>query len=152
MTALRPSRRVLLLSAPAFLAAGCARAEARELTVYKTPWCGCCSGWVTHMRRAGFVAEVVELEDLAPIRAKYGISFEQASCHTGVSGGYALEGHVPPADVLRLLRERPKAKALLVPGMPMGSPGMENPQGQREPYEVLLLLADGSTRVFARHA
>ncbi len=152
MTTLRPSRRALLLAAPAFLATGCARAEARALTVYKTPWCGCCSGWVTHMRRAGFNATVVELEDLAPIRAKYGIRSEQASCHTGVSGGYALEGHVPPADVLRLLRERPKAKALLVPGMPMGSPGMENPQGQREPFEVLLLLPDGSTRVFARHA
>lgn len=153
MTDLRLSRRAFTLSAPAAMfAAGCARAEARELTVYKTPWCGCCSGWVTHMRRAGFNAKVVELEDLAPIRARHGIRFEQSSCHTGVSGGYALEGHVPPTDVLRLLRERPKARGLIVPGMPMGSPGMENPQGQREPYEVLLLLPNGSTRVFARHA
>lgn len=153
MTGIRPSRRALLLSAPAALfAAGWARAEARELTVYKTPWCGCCSAWVAHMRRAGFNAKVVEVEDLAPIRAKYGIGFERSSCHTGVSGGYALEGHVPAADVLRLLRERPKARALLVPGMPMGSPGMENPQGRREPFEVLLLLPNGSTRVFARHA
>lgn len=153
MSEIRPSRRALLLSAPAALwASGCARAEARDLTVYKTPWCGCCSGWVTHMRRAGFTAAVVDLEDLAPVRKRYGISFEQSSCHTGVSGDYALEGHVPPEDVLRLLRERPKAKALLVPGMPMGSPGMENPQGRREPYEVLLLLPNGSTRVFARHA
>ncbi|MDP8915933.1 MAG: DUF411 domain-containing protein, partial [Pseudomonadota bacterium] len=77
---------------------------------------------------------------------------EQSSCHTGVVGGYAIEGHVPPEDVLRLLRERPKARALIVPGMPMGSPGMENPQGQREPYEVLLLGKDGWTRVFARHS
>ena len=151
MTKLRPNRRHLLLSASAALIAGGARAQARELTVYKTPWCGCCAGWVTHMRRAGFNAKVVELEDLAPIRAKYGIRFEQSSCHTGVSGGYALEGHVPPADVLRLLKERPKARALIVPGMPLGSPGMESPQGRRESYEVLLLLADGSTRVFARH-
>lgn len=153
MTKLGTSRRTLMLSAAAALAgAGCARAEAREVTVYKTPWCGCCGGWVTHMRRAGFTAKVVELGDLAPIRARYGISFEQSSCHTGVSGGYALEGHIPPADVLRLLKERPKARALIVPGMPIGSPGMENPQGRREPYEVLLLLPNGKTRVFARHA
>jgi len=152
MTALADRRAVLLSGSAALLAAGCARAEARELTVYKTPWCGCCSGWVTHMRRAGFTAKVVELEDLAPIRERYGIRFEQSSCHTGVAGGYALEGHVPPEDVLRLLRERPRAKALLVPGMPVGSPGMEDPQGRREPYDVLLLQPDGSTRVFARHA
>ena len=148
------SRRSLLVAAPAVvLAGGCAQsAEARELTVYKTPWCGCCSGWVTHMRRAGFTPKVIELEDLAPVRQRYGIRFEQSSCHTGVAGGYALEGHVPPQDVVRLLRERPKAKALIVPGMPMGSPGMESPSGEREPYEVLLLLPNGSTRVFARHA
>lgn len=150
---LRLSRRTLLCSAPAaLLAAGCSgKAEARELTVYKTPWCGCCSGWVTHMRRSGFTPEVVEVEDLAPIRQRHGISFEQSSCHTGVAGGYALEGHIPPEDVVRLLRERPKAKALIVPGMPIGSPGMESPSGEREPYEVLLLLPNGSTRVFARH-
>jgi hypothetical protein len=104
------------------------------------------------MRRAGFTANVVELEDLGLVRQKHGIRFEQSSCHTGVVGGYALEGHVPPQDVARLLRERPKAKALLVPGMPVGSPGMETPTGEREPFDVLLLLADGSTRVFARHA
>ena len=152
--AIRLSRRSILLAAPAvMLAAGCAQsAEARELTVYKTPWCGCCSGWVTHMRRAGYTPKVVELEDLAPIRQRYGISFEQSSCHTGVAGGYALEGHVPPEDVTRLLRERPKARALIVPGMPLGSPGMESPTGEREAFDVLLLLPDGSTRVFARHA
>jgi hypothetical protein len=104
------------------------------------------------MRRAGFAATVVELEDLAPIRARHGIGFAQSSCHTAVTGGYAIEGHVPPADVLRLLRERPKARALIVPGMPMGSPGMENPRGVREPYDVLLLLPNGKTRLFARHA
>jgi len=104
------------------------------------------------MRRAGFAAKVVELEDLAPVRQKHGIRFEQSSCHTGVVGGYAIEGHVPPRDVMRLLRERPKARALLVPGMPIGSPGMESPRGEREAFEVLLLLPDGSTKVFARHA
>jgi hypothetical protein len=154
MTANRLSRRALLSAAPAavLLGAGHAWAGARDLTVYKTPWCGCCSGWVTHMRRAGFVAREVVLEDLAPIRQRHGIRFEQASCHTAVAGPYAIEGHVPPQDVLRLLRERPKkARALIVPGMPLGSPGMESPRGDKEPYQVLLLNTDGSTRVFARH-
>ena len=147
------SRRIVLLAAPALLAAGCTgEAPARELTVYKTPWCGCCSGWVIHMSRAGFRPQVIEVEDLAPIRNRYGISFERSSCHTGVVGGYAIEGHVPPADVIRLLDEKPQGRALVVPGMPMGSPGMESPSGEREAYDVLLLLADGSTRVYARHA
>jgi hypothetical protein len=145
------SRRMLLAGAAAALPAAACAAPARELTVYKTPWCGCCRGWVTHMTRAGFKTRVVELEDLAPVRAKYGIPFELSSCHTGVSGGYALEGHVPPADVLRLLKERPKALGLTVPGMPLGSPGMESPTGQRERFETLLLLKGGGTKVFARH-
>ena len=145
------SRRALLIGAAAALPAPALAAAPRKLTVYKTPWCGCCKGWVTHMTRAGFQATVVELEDLAPIRAKYGIPFERSSCHTGVSGGYVLEGHVPPADVLRLLRERPKALGLAVPGMPLGSPGMEVPGGEREAFETLLLLKEGGARVFARH-
>jgi len=148
-----PSRRILMLAVGSFaLTAGCARAEARELTVYKTPWCGCCGGWVTHMRRAGFAPKVVELEDLAPVRAKHGIPFSLSSCHTGVVGGYVVEGHVPPADVARLLRERPKGLGLVVPGMPLGSPGMEQPGGAKERFETLLLLdRAGRTRVFAVH-
>lgn len=151
----RVSRRALLLGAAGLLGAGgCARpAQARELTVYKTPYCGCCGGWITHMRRAGFQAEVKDVEDLAPIRDRYGIPFALSSCHTAVIGGYAVEGHVPPADVIRLLEERPQAIALLVPGMPIGSPGMEAPDGTREPFEsVLLLDRQGRTKVFARHA
>lgn len=153
--ATRLDRRSVFLSIPvALVAAGCVQSadRARQLTVYKTPWCGCCTSWVTHMQRAGFTADVIELEDLTSVRNRHGIRFEQSSCHTGVIGGYALEGHVPAADVARLLREKPVGKALLVPGMPTGSPGMEVPTGEREPYEVLLLLDDGSTRVFARHA
>ena len=145
------SRRSLLLGVAAAVPASALAAPQRTLTVYKTPWCGCCRGWVTHMIRAGFRATVVEREDLAPIRKQYGVPFELSSCHTGLSGGYVLEGHVPPADVLRLLRERPKALGLTVPGMPLGSPGMESPTGQTEPFETLLLLKGGQTRVFARH-
>lgn len=145
------SRRALVVAAVA-LAAGCARAEARELTVYKTPWCGCCKGWVTHMTRAGFKATVVEVEDLAPVRARHGVPFTLSSCHTGLVGGYVVEGHVPPADVARLLRERPKALGLTVPGMPLGSPGMEQPGGQAERFETLLLIdSSGRTRPYAVH-
>lgn len=149
----RPTRRSLTLALGSLaLTAGCARAEAREVIVYKTPWCGCCGGWVTHMRRAGFAPKVVELEDLAPVRAKHGIPFNLSSCHTGLVGGYLVEGHVPAADVVRLLRERPKGLGLVVPGMPIGSPGMEQPGGASERFETLLLLdRSGRTRVFATH-
>ena len=161
-------RRTLLLGAAALAAVpvACERAPSPaaapaapapaaprpELVVYKTPWCGCCSGWVTHMRRAGYSPQVVEMEDLAPIREKHGVPFELSSCHTGVVGGYTVEGHVPPADVDRLLAEKPRALGLTVPGMPIGSPGMESPTGERESFETLLLLEGGRTRVFARHA
>lgn len=145
------SRRAVIAMGAA-LAAGCARAEAQGLTVYKTPWCGCCGGWITHMTRAGFRTTVVELEDLAPIRDKHGIPFDLSSCHTGVIGGYVVEGHVPPADVARLLRERPRALGLTVPGMPLGSPGMEQPGGAKERFETRLLLdRSGRTRLFATH-
>lgn len=148
------SRRTLGAGALGLLVlAGNARAATpRELTVYKTPYCGCCKGWVTHMTRAGFRPKVIELEDLAPIRARHGVPFRLSSCHTALVGGYVVEGHVPAADVLKLLKEKPKALGLVVPGMPLGSPGMETPRGDREAYETLLLLdAKGRTRPFARH-
>jgi len=147
-----PNRRALVLAVGSLaLTAGCARV--RELTVHKTPWCGCCRGWVTHMTRAGFKPKVVELEDLAPIRETYGVPFQLSSCHTGFVGGYVVEGHVPPADVVRLLQERPKGLGLVVPGMPIGSPGMEQPGGTKEAFHTLLLLdRSGRTKVFATHA
>lgn len=149
-----PNRRRLLLAASALLlAAGCAQAApTRDLVVYKTPYCGCCKGWITHMSRAGFKPTVHEVEDLTPIREKHGIPFNLSSCHTGLIGGYVVEGHVPPADVARLLKERPKGLGLTVPGMPIGSPGMESPSGETEAYATLLLLdRAGKTRVFAKH-
>ena len=149
-----PTRRSLLLGAPALLlSAGCAQATAQEIIVYKTPWCGCCGGWVTHMTRAGFQPKVIETEDLAPVREKHGVPFPLSSCHTALVGGYIVEGHVPPADVVRLLKEKPKGLGLVVPGMPIGSPGMETPRGDKEAYDTLLLLdRAGRTRVFAKHA
>lgn len=146
-------RRRLLLSIAGLAFAGAAQAAAPPaLTVYKTPFCTCCGGWVTHMRKAGFQVRVVEQEDLAPVRARFKIPFNLSSCHTGEIAGYGIEGHVPAADVVKLLREKPKALALLVPGMPLGSPGMETRTGQREPYESLLLLdAKGRTKPFVSH-
>jgi len=147
------TRRTALFTAAAvlFAPAGARAAKAREITVYKTPWCGCCGGWVKRLQAAGFKTEVVEVQDLAPIRQKYGVPFELSSCHTGVAGGYVFEGHVPIADIKRVLKEKPKALGLTVPGMPIGSPGMEVRNAAPESFDTLLLLKDGATRVFARH-
>lgn len=146
-----PSRRALLATAMLLASPAAARAAspAKRMVAYKTPWCGCCGGWITHMRQAGWTVEVVEREDLAPIRARHGVPDRLASCHTAVVSAYAIEGHVPASDVERLLRERPTAHALSAPGMPAGSPGME--AAGREPYTTVLILRDGSTRVFGRH-
>ncbi len=145
------SRR-LLLAAPLALVPAVGLAAAPLVTIYKTASCGCCKGWVTHMQRAGFRTQVVEVEDVAPIHKKHGVPFELSSCHIGTVGPYVTVGHVPPADVSRLLKEKPKAIGLTVPGMPIGSPGMESRDGRKEAFETLLLLRDGKTRVFARHA
>ena len=153
---LQPSlNRRLLLGSGLLLGMGgtaCAQTRpARNLTVFKTPTCPCCDGWITHMRQAGFVATITVLPDLQPIRSRGGMPDALASCHTGLIDGYLVEGHVPAQDVVRLLTERPTAVGLAVPAMPLGSPGMETPQGHREPYDTLLVLRSGTTRVFARH-
>lgn len=117
-----------------------ARADSGVLQVYKTPWCGCCAAWVGHMRAAGLTVQVTELENLETVKRDLGVTPELESCHTGLIDGYVIEGHVPAREVGRLLRERPPAIGLAVPGMPIGSPGME--QGDtREPYRVILFNA-----------
>lgn len=145
-------RRALLAAAPALVFASHARAQpqGRTFTVYKTPWCGCCGGWVQHMVAAGWTPTVVEVQDLAPVRVRRGVPAALASCHTAVVGRYVVEGHVPAADVARLLSERPDAVGIVVPGMPAGSPGMET--GRRaQSYQTLLILRGGGTRVFVQH-
>lgn len=117
--------------------------------VWRTPTCGCCGAWVKHLEASGFRVEVTVQDDLSAIKAKHGVPRNLESCHTAVVGGYVVEGHVPAADVKRLLRERPPVAGLVVPGMPAGSPGMEGPVS--EPYATLALAADGTTTVFARH-
>lgn len=118
-------------------------APAPLMTVYKTPTCGCCAKWVEHVRAAGIRVKVIEVPNTAPARQKASIKEKFASCHTGIINGYAIEGHVPVSDIQRLLREKPKALGLAVPGMPMGSPGMEGPY--KDAYSVLLLTVDGSS-------
>jgi hypothetical protein len=145
-------RRHLIAAVPALLASSACAAPTRALTVYKTASCDCCEGWIAAMSRAGFQAKVVAQDDISPVWRKHGVPDELSSCHAAEIGGYITVGHVPPADVERLLRERPKAIGLTVPAMPWGSPGMERPDGVREAYETLLLLPDGKTKVFARHA
>ena len=124
-------------------------AAAAEMTVWKTPSCGCCAAWVEHMRANGFAVTVKEAEDLTPVKRMAGVDPQHQSCHTGLVEGYTIEGHVPAADVERLLTEWPEAKGLAVPGMPVGSPGMEM-NGMSEPYDVVLFGEDG-TKVFAQH-
>ncbi len=126
-----------------------ARAEEPKITVYKTPTCGCCGKWVSHLEENGFAVDTVDVSDLRRVKSMSGVTPELASCHTALVDGYVVEGHVPAGDIKRLLAERPDVKGLTVPGMPLGSPGMEAPQAQH--YQVLAIDRNGSTRVFAEH-
>lgn len=121
------------------------------MVVHKTPSCGCCTVWVEHIREAGFTVEEVIADDLGPIKQGLGVPYAKGSCHTAEVGGYLVEGHVPAEDIKRLLAERPDARGLVLPGMPLGSPGMETPDGRVQPYIVELVRRDGSVEPFARH-
>lgn len=149
------ARRTVLIGAAATttLLAGCAQAaNPQAIQVYKTPVCACCGKWIDALASAGLEPRVSVLDDLTRVRATFGVPDALSSCHTARIGGYTIEGHVPPADILRLLNERPKALGLVLPGMPVGSPGMEMAGVPAQPYATLLLLdAKGATRVFARH-
>lgn len=145
-------RRLLALVGASALALPAQAAAGLAITVYKAWGCTCCEGWIAHMARAGFQPRVVVVEDLSREWRKHGVPDTLSSCHLGLVGGYITVGHVPASDVRRLLRERPKAVGLSVPGMPDGSPGMERADGKRDAYETLLLLPGGKSRVFARHS
>ncbi len=119
--------------------------------VYKTPTCGCCSKWVDHLREEGFEVRTTDMADLTDFKASHGVPAQLGSCHTALVSGYVLEGHVPGEDVQRLLEERPPTAGLAVPGMPIGSPGMEIPGSNVQPYDVVAYSNDGTTRVFASH-
>jgi hypothetical protein len=143
-------RRALILLAVAPLSAGLAAHAATPpaITVHRDPGCGCCGAWIEHLRGAGFATTVVAARDLEAVRRRLGVPADLASCHTAEVQGYVVEGHVPAGAIRRLLAERPPARGLAVPGMPIGSPGMEG--GTPETYEVVLFGPQGR-RTFARY-
>ena len=147
-------RRLFLGSAGAFSALAVlpshAVVPAMEVQVFKSPQCGCCGSWVGHMKSAGFAVKVAEVSNAAIERKRLGMPDRFGSCHTATVDGYALEGHVPAADVKRLLAAKPRAIGLSVPGMPPSAPGMDVP-GRTDPYQVLLVDAAGQSSIFARY-
>jgi len=128
-----------------------AQKPAPTVQVYKSPTCGCCANWVAHLQQHGFTTRVTETDDVAAIKAQRGVPARVQSCHTAVVDGYVIEGHVPAADVQRLLKERPAVVGIAVPGMPIGSPGMEVPGQKPQKYDVVAFDKQGQTRVFAAH-
>jgi len=120
-----------------------------KIAVSKDPSCGCCGGWVDHLKAEAFEVDVTETADLEPVKARLGVPSALAACHTAEIEGYVVEGHVPAAAIRRLLAERPQARGLAVPGMPVGAPGMEVSGAAPERYDVMLFGAFGQ-RVFAR--
>jgi len=121
------------------------------VTVYKTPTCGCCSLWVDHMAENGFATRTYDVESTAQIRAQNGMPAKVGSCHTAIVDGYVVEGHVPAETVKRMLNEKPDIVGITVPGMPIGSPGMEVEGRDADPYDVLAVNADGGTEVYAEY-
>lgn len=144
--------RVIVMAAVAVvvLAAGglfwSMSAEAADVTVYALRTCGCCHNWVEHLENNGFTVRVEYVPDVGPVKAEHGVSNELSSCHTALIGDYVVEGHVPARVIRRLLEERPAVRGIAVPGMPVGSPGMEGPY--QEPYDVVTFDAAGNTSVF----
>ena len=137
------------VAAVALLAPLAAHAAGPQIEVYKTRTCGCCAKWVEHLKANGFTPTVTDVPSTAEYRKKYGVPDQLLSCHTAVVNGYTVEGHVPAADIHRMLKTKPKAKGLAVPGMPLGSPGME--AARKDAYSVLLFKADGTTSVFQKY-
>lgn len=119
--------------------------------VHKSPTCGCCTAWVEHMRQNGFTVQVNDIDNLEPIKRRLGVPFGKGSCHTAEVGPYFIEGHVPAEDIKRLLAEGGDSRGLVLPGMPIGSPGMEVPDGRVERYTVERVDAQGATHPFATH-
>lgn len=147
-------RRHLLTALAASAAAAALPALAASklplVEVFKSPTCGCCGAWVDHLKEAGFTVKVVEVDDTTVTRKRYGLPDKFGSCHTGIVNGYVVEGHVPAAEIKRLLVTKPSAIGLAVPGMPVGSPGMEYGD-RKDPYDVYLIDKTGRETIFAHY-
>ncbi len=145
--------RAGLIALAAFASFGVAMsglpAAAAEMTVYKTLSCGCCTKWVDHLEENGFEVTVHSVDDLSPVKSRLGVPQTLQSCHTAEIDGYVIEGHVPAEDIRRLLDERPDATGIAVPGMPVGSPGME--YGDRKDAYDVILFGDGEQETYATH-
>jgi hypothetical protein len=143
----------LAVAASAAVAVGVAAQQAAlpKVTVYKTSSCGCCKLWVDHLKANGFDVQAMDVspDDVRKVSKMAGLKDEDTSCHTAKVGNYTVEGHVPAADIKRMLKEKPAIAGLSAPGMPQGSPGME--QGSKQPYDVVAFTKDGKTTVFAKH-
>lgn len=144
-------RRTFLATLAALpLGAAAAAQQARPaMTVYKDANCGCCTAWIEHVTKAGFKVTARNVSDLNAIKRDLGVPARLASCHTAVIGAYLVEGHVPADLIDKMLKDKPAGRGIAVPGMPIGSPGMEVPGTPAEKYQVLLFAADGGVRVFA---
>ena len=150
-----PRRHLLAAGAGAawlLLAGRSAAAPLPKMQVWKDPGCGCCKDWIAVLQKDGFTVEAIDAGNVAA-RKRLGLADPYGSCHTALIGGYVVEGHVPARDIRRLLAEKPAAIGIAVPGMPVGSPGMDGPEykGRKDPYDVVLVLKDGSARVWARY-
>lgn len=124
-----------------------AQSELPSILVYKTATCGCCNGWIDHLREAGFQVEARDVRDLMSVKLDAGVPTQLSSCHTGLIDGYTVEGHVPADQIKKLLADRPELAGIAVPGMPIGSPGMEGPNAK--PYQVISWDAQGNAAVYA---
>lgn len=122
----------------------------KEMTVYRSPTCGCCGKWIEHVKQNHFVVKDIVSDDMQAIKKKLGVPEQLASCHTAVVDGYVIEGHVPATDIEKLLQTKPKVTGISAPGMPMGSPGMEM-GGRQDDYDVVSFDKTGNVQVFAEH-
>jgi hypothetical protein len=127
-----------------------AQAAKFQMTVYKSATCGCCSKWVEHMQANGFDVKAINVDDIDKVKRERGVPTEAASCHTAIVNGYVVEGHVPADAVLKMLKEKPAIAGIAVPGMPMGSPGMDVPGGQKDAFNIVSFDKSGKTAIYQK--
>jgi hypothetical protein len=140
----------VVLAGGVFIQAQAPRSAKPQVVVYKSPTCGCCVNWIAHMKQSGFDVKSMDVEDIDKVKRTYGVPPSASSCHTALVDSYVVEGHVPADAVSRMLREKPKIAGLAVPGMPVGSPGMEMPGGRKDPFAIVAFEKNGTTTIYER--